>query len=312
MNEKKLAAIALSNRDYPSFDAKLDEAATWINAAADQGVDLAVLPEALNQFKGDGEGNTKSLPLDEIALDDWQTACARLLEIAARRKMALAVPLITREGSALFNSFFLVGRDGSVRGRYRKMRLTASERKNGIQPGQNSPIDWEGLKIGGAICFDCYFPEVFQQQASAGANLFLIPSLTPAGGYLNFYALHHSVPLVLAYPAWSRIIDVNGGELAAGGYRNETLRFGFGSPVITATINFDRAVFYADLNQAKMNDLQRAYGSRIRIQFDQPNVLFIVESRDPNLSMSAVIREFGLITRQDYFRRFRVCPGIFH
>jgi predicted amidohydrolase len=300
MNEKTVAAVALSNRDFPSFAARLQEAAHWVDSAAAQGADLVVLPELLNRYKGDGVQNGSAY--GEMALANWQADCAILIETAIRRRVAVALPLLIREGGKFANVFFLVDRDGSVRGRYQKSRLTPGELKAGVQPGGVfTPIVWEGLKIGGAICFDCYYPEVFQRQADLGADLFLVPSLTPAEGHLNYYALQHSAPVVLAYPAWSRIIDVNGADLAAGGYRNETLRFGFGSPVVMATLNFDRAVFFAALNQDKMNDVQKKYGAKVRIRFDQPNVLFVVESRDPDLSMKDVIREFGLVTKKDYF-----------
>jgi predicted amidohydrolase len=158
MNEKTLAAVSLSNRDFPSFEARLAEAAKWVDHAADMGADLVVLPEALNYYRGDGEGSARTLRAQDVALTDWQTSCAILLETAVRRRLALTIPVITREGDHLTNSSFLVGRDGTVLGRYQKMRPVPGEIKAGIQPGKVSLIDWEGLKIGGGICFDCYFP----------------------------------------------------------------------------------------------------------------------------------------------------------
>ena len=76
-------------------------------------------------------------------------------------------------------------------------------------------------------------------RSKLGADLFVIPSMTPAGSLLDSCAVIYGVPFVLAYSPWSRILDRDGTELAAGGYRSETLRFGFGSPVQLATINFD-------------------------------------------------------------------------
>lgn len=302
MNNKTIAAVALSSRDFSSFAARLKEARHWVECAADSGADLIVLPEALNLWRGDGETGQKALTFAEVALDNWQKDCSILIEVAARKRVAVTVPVVTREGKHLTNSFFLVDRDGSVRGRYQKMRPTVGELEQGVQPGQVSLIEWEGLKIGGAICFDVYFPWVFEKQAQAGATLILAPGLTPGGSYLNFFAMHYSLPIVQSYPAWSRIIDLDGRELAQGGYRGETLRYGFGTPVILATINFNREAFYADINQLRMNDVQKMYGRRVRITFDQPNMLFVVESLDPDLSIQEVIREFGLVPKQAYFR----------
>jgi predicted amidohydrolase len=301
MNEKRFAAISLSNRDYESLSEKMAEAATWVEHAASCGADMAVLPETLNNYQGDGPGNTRALSFEEKVLDDWQEAAAPLFEAAQRSKIAVTIPLMVRENGRVTNSFFLVSADGTVCGRYDKMRPTLPELENGVVPGAEAvPLEWEGIRIGGAICFDTLFPEVFRCQADRGAQLFLVPSLWPGGDHLNHYALTHSVPVVLAYPAWSRIIDITGKDVAAGGYRNETLRFGFGAPVIFADINFDRVALYGNDNQEKMVDVARHYGERLSIVFDQQNVLFFLESRSPDLGIDAVLKTFDLTPRGDY------------
>ena len=300
MNEKTIAAIALSNRDYPSFEAKLQEAAQWVELAAAQGADLAVLPETLNSYQGNGGAYVS---LDDVALDDWQGSTQILLETAVRCRIAMTVPVLVRDKGRLANRFYLFSKQGEVLGHYQKRNPAPGEREASMEAGREPLIQWEGLNVGGAICFDIYYQSVFQQQAQAGADLFLIPSLTPAGDVLNYYALLYGKPMVLAYPAWSRIIDRDGKELAAGGQRWETLRFGFGSPVVTAIVNFDAVTLYADANQEKIVDVQRHYGKRVRVRFDQPNCLFYLESRSADLSIGQIMQQFGLVSRQDYFAR---------
>ena len=72
MDQRTIATIALSNRDFACLEEKLVEAASWIALAEAQGADLAVLPEALNLYCGDGPGNTKQLAYEDVALEDWQ------------------------------------------------------------------------------------------------------------------------------------------------------------------------------------------------------------------------------------------------
>ena len=171
-----------------------------------------------------------------------------------------------------------------------------------MEAGSTGPILWEGLRVGGGICVDVYHPQaVFEPQMQEGADLFVIPSLTPAGILLDAAAVTYGVPFVLAYSPWSRILDRDGTELAAGGYRSETLRFGFGSPVLQATVNFDAVTLFADFNQEKMRDVQRHYADKVRIRFSQPNALFTLESRAEDLSVQDVMRQFGLVSRRDYF-----------
>ncbi len=305
MNEKTVAAVALSNREYESLEEKLLEAAEWVEHAAKQGADLVVLPEALSNYGGDGAGNPRALRLEDTALDDWQSATSQLLDAAVRHRIAVTVPVVVREADCLRNCFFLVSATGSVAGCYQKMRPTERELQAGVRPGKAAPFAWEGLLVGGAICWDSEFPEVFSEQAQLGADLFLMPSLWPGGDQLNFYAFEHAAPIVLSYPAWSRIIDTTGNEIAAAGYRWETLRFGFGSPVALARINFDRVTLFANENQFKMVEIEKKYGSRIRVTFNQQNASFFLESRDPDLPVADVVREFDLISRREYLNESR-------
>lgn len=301
MLEKTIATIALDNRDFPSFAAKLEEAVQWIELAAAQGAELAVLPEVINRYCGDGPGNPRKLPAEEEILDDWQRQTEPLFDAARRCGLAVTIPITHTLGDGKYvNCFYLVSREGEILGRYQKLRPTPGALKNGAEPGQVSLIEWDGLKIGGAICFDTHFPWVFDAQARAGADLFLVPSLWPGGDYLSYYALRYSTPIALAYPAWSRIIDIDGREIVAGGYRNETLRFGFGAPVYVATINFDRVALYADHNQQRMVDVQRAYGKKVRVTFQQQNCMFYLESRDPELTVQEVMQRFELIPQRQH------------
>jgi hypothetical protein len=132
--------------------------------------------------------------------------------------------------------------------------------------------------------------------------------MTPGGSLLEAYAVTYGVPFILAYSPWSRIVDRDGHELAAGGYRSETLRAGFGLPIVQATINFDAVTLFADFNQQKMADVAKHYGSKVRIGFDQPNCIFVLESRSPDLTVAEVMREFGLISRRDYLAQLKPQP----
>jgi predicted amidohydrolase len=300
MNEKTIAAIALRENGYPDLAATLTEAAQWIEFAATQGANLAVLPETVNLYHRQSASN----PLVEFALDDWQSATAQLREKAIKCGVSLVLPLLILENGALANRFYVLAKDGASLGYYQKRVPAPGEQAEGVRANKNALVPWEGLKIGGAICFDVYYPHsVFDSQIEQGADLFVIPSLTPGGSLIDAYALMYGVPIVLAYPGWSRILDRDGKELAAGGHRWETLRFGFASPVVQATVNFDSVTLFADLNQEKMRDIQRHYGRSVRIRFDQPNCLFTLESRSEDLSVGEVMQQFGLVSRRDYFAR---------
>ena len=311
MNIKKLAAIALSYHDYPDFNSKLQEAAKWLEHAAYIGSDIAVFPETMNLYCGDGDGNPRALTMDEAALDSLAPV-EMLIDCAVKNSIAVVIPLVVREKDGLFNSFFVFSKKGDYLGYYRKMFPTPEEVKGGVKiaPPPDKLIEWEGLKLGGAICFDSMFEEVFTSQSAIGADLFIITSLTPGGALLKSYALKYSTPIVMAYPAWSMIIDRDGLTKAAAGYRSETLRFGFGSPIAAADINFDRQSFHHAGNQEKILEIERKYGTRVKIVFDQENSLFYLESCSLEITVADIIAEFKMTTYVQYMaecRKFYRC-----
>jgi hypothetical protein len=298
MNERSIATIALRDGAFANLQTVLREAAHWVEVASNQGADLAVLPETINLLARVGD----TVPLEQFALEDWRSKTAVLCETAAKHRISLVLPLLVRDGASLANRFYLLSRDGSELGFYQKQVSAVGERLVGIEAAPNSPLRWEGLTLGGGICIDVYFPHrVFDPQMDAGTDLFVIPSMTPAGAFLDTCAVMYGVPFVLAYSPWSRILDRDGRELAAGGYRSETVRAGYGPPLQQATINFDAVSLFADFNQEKIQDVQRHYGDKVRIRFDQSNCLFFLESRSAGLSIKEVVQEFGLISRRDYF-----------
>ena len=298
MNEKTIATIALRDTGFPDLLSVLREAAHWVKLAASQGANLAVLPETINIL----HRAHPEAPLADFALVDWRTETMLLCEEAAKHKISLVLPLLVRDGAHLANRFYLLSRDGSDLGFYQKQVPAVGERLAGVEPSPASPLLWEGLKLGGGICIDVYFPNcVFGSQANAGADLFVIPSMTPAGAFLDACAVHYGVPFLLAYSPWSRILDRDGKELAAGGFRSETLRAGYGSPIQQATINFNAVTLFADFNQERLRDVQQHYGTRVRVRFDQSNCTFFLESRSPDLSIHDIMQQFGLVSRRDYF-----------
>ena len=296
MHLKTIATIGLPDR-LADFAAVMRFAARYVEEASIGGADLVVLPETINL----SHRAAHDKPLHELALDEWRHATSHLREAAARHRVALVLPLLVRDAAGLANRFYLLGRDGEELGTNQTRVPAAGEQDGGVQAAEPRLLTWEGLRMGGAICIDVYFPHlVLDPQAVQGANLFVLPSMTPSGTLLDGYAAHYGVPFVLAYSPWSRILDRDGRELAAGGYRSETLRAGLTSPVQLATINFNAVTLFADINQERLPDVACRYGRDVRIRFDQHNCNFVLESLRPEISVPDIMREFGLVSRQAY------------
>lgn len=300
MDYRTLSVIALSNRDFPSFAAKISEAIKWLEYAKAQGTDLAVYPETINIYRGDGPDNPQAMSLQEAALEDWQGATASLREAAQKLSVALVLPVLIRENGQLANVFFLISRDGRLLGRFQKLYPTEPEREAGLLPGKPLTIDWEGLPVSGAICFDTNFIDIFATQANLGAKLFIVPSLWNGGPWLEGLAARFATPMAIAYPAWSRIIDLDGRTKVSGGYRQETVRFGFGAPVYTTTLNFDREVFHLNDQAGKIVDIQKSFPGTVRVNMLHEQAAFSVESKSDSITVAQIMRDYALIPFRDY------------
>jgi len=286
------------------LEEKLREAVRWLEIAAGQGAELVVFPECLQRYCGDGVGNLHRQTIEATACKDWRREMGILLEAAMRRKVSIVLPITHQDEAGLWNSFFLISPEGEEVWRYDKVSPTPEELAGGILPGRPGKLfNWRGVKVGGLICFDTCFPENLNRLGRERAQLVLCPSLWPGGSQLNHFCKMNASRVALSYPAWSRIIDIDGQEVIEGGYRQETLRFGFGAPVYTATLNFDRVSLYGNGNQEQMVAILQKYGSRVKVTYDQGNCLWFLESRDPDLAESEILQEFRVVTAGDYFAR---------
>ena len=306
MDLRRICTAAMEVGDFTDFAAKEVYAIRLLELAAMQGAELVVLPETINLYCGDGPNNPRALPIGQAAFDDL-TPIERMLRRARELNLALAFGLFLREKGKLYNQMLMFGRDGCELGRYRKRNPTESELQEGVIPGSDAQplIDWEGLSVGGAICFDTHFEEVFASQQAAGARLILIPSLWDGGRWLPEFAFRHSLVLAIAYGAWSKIIDFNGQLLAGNGHRSEAVRFGHFPPLATADVNFDFGTFHIAGNIAALPDLLARYGKWLRYIPDEENSVFYLSSLSREFTIADLTAEFGLIPYQQYFRDYR-------
>jgi len=87
---------------------------------------------------------------------------------------------ILREG-ILYNTAFVIDKDGRLVGKYRKFYLYPPEHCY-FRPGSELPIFDLGItRLGIAICYDHAFPELFRVLALKGAEIVFIPSAVPQG-----------------------------------------------------------------------------------------------------------------------------------
>jgi predicted amidohydrolase len=97
-------------------------------------------------------------------------------ELAKKHNLYLVPGLLERDGHLVYNVAVLIGPDGKVVGKYRKVCLPRGEVEGGIAPGSSYPVfETRFGKVGMMICYDGFFPEVARELANRGAEVIAWP-----------------------------------------------------------------------------------------------------------------------------------------
>jgi predicted amidohydrolase len=143
--------------------------APLIDQAARQEADLVVLGETLT-YAGTG------LSFEQVAEPVPGPSTEFFGALAKQHDLYIVVPVVERDGHLLYNTAALVGPDGRMVGKYRKVTLPRGECDRGIQPGSDYPVfDTRFGKVGIMICYDGFFPEPARELSLRGAEIIAFP-----------------------------------------------------------------------------------------------------------------------------------------
>jgi predicted amidohydrolase len=148
------------------LSANLDATARYLDEGRERGVDILAFPEASLT----GYVDPTRYPAAVLTLDD--PAIARFLALTRRapRTTVLAGIIETNPAGLPFITQ-LVAREGRLFGVYRK-RTIPDEEAHLFTPDRSPGVfSHDGLRFGVAICADIDCPDLFAEQAQAGARI---------------------------------------------------------------------------------------------------------------------------------------------
>lgn len=146
-----------------------EEYAPLIAEAAAQQADLVVLGETVPY------ANVGKKP-HETAESVPGPSTDYFAKLAKENELHIVVSLYERDQHLVYNSAVLLGPDGQLMGKYRKVCLPHGEVENGIAPGNDYPVfDTKIGKIGMMVCYDGFFPEVARELTNRGAEVIAWP-----------------------------------------------------------------------------------------------------------------------------------------
>jgi predicted amidohydrolase len=177
-----VAAIQLSSQD--DVKANLARTTTLVEEAARAGAELVALPENF-AFMGEEEDKRKMAEPP----DGSGPILGAVRDVAARAKVhvvAGGMPEKSDDPKRPYNSSFLVGPDGAILARYRKVHLFDVEIPHGpslresaaTMPGEIdvAVADVRGVPLGMTVCYDVRFPELYRVLAARGARVVTVPA----------------------------------------------------------------------------------------------------------------------------------------
>jgi predicted amidohydrolase len=152
-----------------SMQANNEEFAPLIADAAKQKADLVVLGETVTYYGLGKDYHECAEPIPGPSTKYFG-------ELAKQHNLYIVVGLLEREKHLVYNVAVLLGPDGNVAGKYRKVCLPRGEIERGCAPGSDYPVFSTRFgKLGMMVCYDGFFPEVARELSNRGAEVIAWP-----------------------------------------------------------------------------------------------------------------------------------------
>jgi len=192
---RPLVAVLQYAPQHAAVAANLELSLRKIEDAGDRGASIVVLPECCTTglvYSDRGELFDVAETFEGPAVSAWKKAAARL-------KIYIIAGMAEREGKKLFNAAILASPDGTA-SRYRKAHVFGDERSLFDLGDELACLDTPWGRIGVAVCYDIWFPELTRALAKNGATLVVSPSnwfvpprqtSDPSGA--SPMAMHHAI-----------------------------------------------------------------------------------------------------------------------
>jgi predicted amidohydrolase len=256
--------------------------------------DIICLPELLDTSWVDEPVNLSDIAEDEKIPGP---VTSRIAEFAKKNDCYVACPVYTKKGGNFYNSCLVIDRKGNIAGAYNKMHpvkdeiLTGKPGKEaiGVLPGAvNQPvIETDFGKVGIQICYDANWKDGWENFKKQGAEIILFPSQFPGGRMLNYYAWRYGCYIISSTGSDARIIDMSGNDIHAS---STFVRYAW------AEINLEKVNADTWPTNDRLPDLFSKYGSSLGIKVWDNTGVITIESLDPKVKVSDVLKEFKIQT----------------
>ncbi len=244
----RVAVIQMNSGNNKEKNIK--HAVAMVRKAIKGKAEFILLPEVFN-FRGQGnlKKNFASVPESFPGL-----ATIPLMELAKKHRVSILAGSLYEKTSRKrkpFNASVLIGRDGSIAAKYRKVHLfdaqigqkKVNESRIFSRGRRRVVADVGGWTLGMSICYDLRFPEFYQKYQQAGVDVFCVPSaFTLATGRAHWEVLLRARAIEnLCYVLAPNQIGVDGSGVRS--YGNSMIIDPWGKVLARASSNKEEIIY---------------------------------------------------------------------
>ncbi|MFO0959312.1 MAG: carbon-nitrogen hydrolase family protein [Isosphaeraceae bacterium] len=165
----RLATVHYRPKSGTTAAEKREQFEPLIADVARQKADLVVLPETLTYYNAGKSMADVAEPIPGPSTEYFG-------ELARRYNLYIVAGLVERADHLIYNVAVLIGPDGQIAGKYRKVCLPTGEVEAGLAPGNDYPVfETRFGKVGMMVCYDGFFPEVARALTTRGAEVIAWP-----------------------------------------------------------------------------------------------------------------------------------------
>ena len=186
----RLAACNYRPRGGKTTMDNLFQLRPYVAQAAKRRADLLVLGECITSVGNDLSHVEVAEPVPGPSTD-------YLGRMAKEYNLYIVTSLNERVDHLIYNTAVLLGPEGKLIGKYRKICPARDEYRKGIAPGRKFPVfDTPIGRIGMMICFDVHMPEVARGLAANGAEIIAMPIMGGHPALARARAIENQIYLV--------------------------------------------------------------------------------------------------------------------
>lgn len=219
----------------------------------------------------------------------------KLSEFSKNNNCYTLCPAYTSDNGRNYNSIIVFDRKGKKIGAYHKIHATEREiTTRGVTSGPliQPVIQTEFGPIGIQICYDINWDDGWQMLKKQGAKIIFWCSAFDGGKMVNTKAWQHKVVVASStLKNVSRICDISGETVAQTGIWNPNL--------YCAPVNMEKAFFPTADFLKEYKDIEQKYGRKVKISTHHEEEWTTIESLSPEVFISDITKEFGLVTYED-------------